>query len=55
MVGNKIDKDEHAIDRKEAKEMAKRNGLFYVETSAKTSEGIAKLFEKIAEEILKSK
>jgi Ras-related protein Rab-5C len=54
LVGNKVDMgDARVITTQQGKEYAKRNGLVYCETSAKTSEGINKLFEKVAREILR--
>ncbi len=52
LVGNKIDLDRN-ISRKDAEEYAKKKGLLYFETSAKTGEGVVKAFKNLAIEIYK--
>ena len=50
IVGNKLDlKDKRKITESETERIAQRKGVaFYTETSAKTGEGVAELFEKVA-------
>ncbi|KAI5151252.1 hypothetical protein ENBRE01_2005 [Enteropsectra breve] len=50
LIANKIDlRDQIAVTSEEGREYAKAEKLLYFETSAKTGEGIHKLFDKIAE------
>jgi len=55
LVGNKIDILERKIDAKKAEEFAAKNGMIWMETSAKTGENVNKLFEKVAQEIIRKK
>ena len=47
LIGNKSDL-QRQVDRSEAEDLAKRLGCEYYETSAKTSENVNVVFEKIA-------
>eukprot|EP00742_Colponemidia_sp_Colp-10_P004335 GILJ01004625.1.p1 GENE.GILJ01004625.1~~GILJ01004625.1.p1 ORF type:complete len:216 (-),score=34.33 GILJ01004625.1:143-790(-) len=55
IAGNKADKAETAGERKvelkAAKDYAEENGMIFMETSAKTSTGVNKLFEQIAQQV----
>lgn len=57
LVGNKCDipSPERRVDSKRAEAFAVKHGMIWFETSAKTGENINKLFEKIAQEIVKKK
>ena len=55
LVGNKIDCEERVILKEQGAELAKRFDLPYFETSASTGENVNKIFECLAEEILKTK
>ena len=44
LVGNKIDLERREVETKEGKELAKKEGLFFVECSAKTNENIMNMF-----------
>ncbi|KAL2904787.1 Ras-related protein RHN1 [Bienertia sinuspersici] len=48
LVGNKVDLQ---AERKEAENLCKENGLFFIETSAKTSHNINELFYEIAKRV----
>lgn len=48
VVGNKIDLPDRAVDPYEAKKWAEDQGFFYMETSAKTGEGVADMFTILA-------
>ncbi len=48
VVGNKIDLPDRAVDPYEAKEWAESNGFLYMETSAKTGDGVADMFTILA-------
>eukprot|EP01117_Protostelium_nocturnum_P017257 TRINITY_DN6_c1_g1_i1.p1 TRINITY_DN6_c1_g1~~TRINITY_DN6_c1_g1_i1.p1 ORF type:complete len:206 (+),score=84.13 TRINITY_DN6_c1_g1_i1:163-780(+) len=51
-VGNKLDMPEaRKIQSSEGEAYASENGLFFMETSAKTSENVAELFMKIAKQL----
>ena len=47
LVGNKMDQAPE-VQRSEASEFARQHGLIFLETSAKTKEGIDQLFREIA-------
>lgn len=48
-VGNKIDLPDRAVPSEEAKEWAESQGFVYMESSAKTGEGVADMFSVLAE------
>ncbi|GAQ84669.1 Rab family GTPase [Klebsormidium nitens] len=52
LVGNKADlADKRALQREEAETYAESNGMFYIETSAKTADNIQELFQSIASKL----
>ena len=54
LIGNKIDlEDKRVVSFDEGKDFALKNGLIFLETSAKTGEGIDETFERSAKEIEK--
>lgn len=53
LVGNKADLQENrTVPLQEAAEYAEKNGMFSIETSAKTADNINQLFEEIAKRLL---
>ncbi|MHA2390509.1 MAG: GTP-binding protein [Promethearchaeota archaeon] len=53
LVGNKVDlEDSRAISIEEGMELAKKLGIYYIETSAKTNKNIDDVFEWIALQIM---
>ena len=54
LVGNKIDCEERVITKEQGEELAQKYQLPYYETSASTGQNVQKIFEALAEEILKS-
>ena len=50
-IGNKCDIDQREVPNHVAEQFAKKNGMWYLETSAKNSENVGKLFQTIAEEL----
>jgi len=53
LVGNKCDmEDKRMVDAKEAKAFAEKNDLTYIETSAKSGQGVEQAFLALAEECL---
>ncbi|MBD3407807.1 MAG: GTP-binding protein [Candidatus Lokiarchaeota archaeon] len=48
-VGNKIDLPDRAVSSEEAKKWAEDQGFLYMESSAKTGEGVADMFTVLAE------
>ncbi|EEC81205.1 hypothetical protein OsI_24236 [Oryza sativa Indica Group] len=54
LVGNKVDLEEkRQVGTQEAMEYAERNGLFFIETSAKTSQNVTELFYELADRLVK--
>ena len=52
LIGNKIDlENKRDVSYDEGKEYAIKNGLIFMETSAKTGEGVEEIFKQSAEEI----
>lgn len=52
LIGNKNDLEKNRqVSREEAETFAKENNLFFLETSAKSSDNVEKAFVKTAEEI----
>jgi Ras-related protein Rab-5C len=53
LVGNKSDlENERQVPTSEAREYADSNGMLFVESSAKTADGVARIFEAVAEKLL---
>jgi small GTP-binding protein len=52
-VGNKIDLPDRAVPNDEAKQWAESQGFIYMESSAKTGEGVADMFSVLAESMWK--
>ena len=48
-VGNKVDLPDRAVTSEEAKSWSEQNGFTYMESSAKTGEGVADMFSVLAE------
>ena len=54
LVGNKADREaDRRVPRVEGEKLARENNLMFVETSAKTGEGVQEMFEKVAEAAIK--
>ena len=54
LVGNKIDlKDKREVTYEEGNDLANKNGIIFMETSAKTGENVNEIFKKSAQEIAK--
>lgn len=54
LVGNKIDVDQREISRDDGFRFAKKHRTMFVETSAKTSEGVRDAFEEVVRKILET-
>ncbi|XP_058115488.1 ras-related protein RHN1-like isoform X2 [Magnolia sinica] len=55
LVANKADLEEkRKVDTKEGELYAQENGLFFIETSAKTSQNVNELFYEIAKQLVKA-
>ncbi|KOO23824.1 member ras oncogene family [Chrysochromulina tobinii] len=54
LVGNKIDVKDRQVTVEEAETFARRQAMMYIETSAKTREGIRQAFEEVVQKILDS-
>ncbi|CAL9091801.1 ras-related protein RHN1-like isoform X2 [Musa acuminata AAA Group] len=56
LVGNKIDLEaKRKVESEEGLQYAQENGLFFIETSAKTAENINELFYEIAKRLAKAR
>ena len=51
LVGNKIDSPDRVVTKEEAEAFAKNKNFAYYETSAKTGEGVEKLFDELYNKI----
>lgn len=54
LIGNKLDKQEREVSYEEASRFAEENGLIYIETSAKTGEGVEDAFLTTARKIFEN-
>uniref|UniRef100_A0A182WFW8 small monomeric GTPase n=1 Tax=Anopheles minimus TaxID=112268 RepID=A0A182WFW8_9DIPT len=54
IVGNKIDQPNRAITRDEGFRFAKKHRMMFIETSAKTSEGVKDAFEEVVRKIMET-
>lgn len=52
VVGNKIDQAAREVSREEGLRFAKKHRTLFLETSAKTSEGVQNAFEEVVRKIL---
>ncbi|NWX88681.1 RB18B protein, partial [Nothoprocta pentlandii] len=54
LVGNKTDKPDREVERKEGLQFAKKRSLLFIETSAKTQDGVLHAFEELVLKILQT-
>ncbi|XP_051650744.1 ras-related protein Rab-18-B-like isoform X2 [Manacus candei] len=54
LVGNKTDKPDREVERKEGLQFAKKRSLLFIETSAKTQDGVQHAFEELVRKILQT-
>ncbi len=52
LPGNKVDRDDREIPEDVGAEFSQRHGMYFLETSAKASDNVEKLFGDIANELL---
>ncbi|XP_073010042.1 ras-related protein RHN1-like isoform X3 [Typha latifolia] len=56
LVGNKVDLEtKRKVEAEKGMQYAEENGLFFIETSAKTAENINELFYEIAKRVIKAR
>jgi len=53
LVANKTDLPDRVVEPKEGREFADSHGMPYVESSAKTGEGVIDIFEQLGETLVK--
>ncbi|NWR24877.1 RB18B protein, partial [Emberiza fucata] len=54
LVGNKTDKPDREVERKEGLQLARKHSLLFIETSAKTQDGVHHAFEELVIKILQT-
>lgn len=54
VVGNKIDQGERELSREDGFKFAKKHRMLFLETSAKTSEGVKEAFEEVVRKIIET-
>jgi len=52
LVGNKIDREDREIPTEVGEEFSQRHGMYFLETSAKASDNVERLFTEIAQDLL---
>ena len=51
-TGNKIDRDDREIPTEVGDEFSQRHSMYFLETSAKSSDNVERLFTEIAQDLL---
>ncbi|KAM6312361.1 ras-related protein Rab-18-B-like isoform 3-T3 [Podargus strigoides] len=54
LVGNKTDKPDREVERREGLQFARKHSLLFVETSAKTQDGVQHAFDELVIKILQT-
>uniref|UniRef100_A0A8C3GGL9 RAB18, member RAS oncogene family n=1 Tax=Cairina moschata TaxID=8855 RepID=A0A8C3GGL9_CAIMO len=54
LVGNKTDKPDREVERREGLQFARKRSLLFIETSAKTEDGVQHAFEELVIKILQT-
>jgi len=54
LVGNKIDKGNREITREEGSKFARKHSMLFIESSAKTREGVQLAFEELVEKVIQT-
>ena len=52
IIGNKIDRDDREIPTEVGDEFSQRHSMYFLETSAKSSDNVERLFTEIAQDLL---
>lgn len=51
LVGNKVDKEERTVSKREGEAWARSHGMLFIESSAKTKVGIQQVFQEVVHKV----
>ena len=54
LIANKIDMNRRVVSESEGEELAKNNGMMFIETSAKEKIGVNEAFEEVVNKVIEN-